>query len=72
VDQNVGVNDILASVDEVLVKFWQSPVAARLMEESYSQVDVAGYNYGDSRYLLDLSSDLSPPGALSSKRRPRA
>ena len=52
-DQNVGVNDILASVDDVLVKFWQSPVAARVMEEAYSQVDLAGYNYGDARYVLD-------------------
>jgi len=52
-DQNVGVNDVLASMDDILVKFWQSPVAARLMEEGYSQVDVAGYNYGDARYALD-------------------
>ena len=52
-DQNVGVNDVLASMEDVLVKFWQSPVAARVMEEAYSQVDVAGYNYGDARYALD-------------------
>jgi len=52
-EQQIGVNDILASMDDVLAKFWQSPVAARVMEEAYAQVDLAGYNYGDARYALD-------------------
>jgi len=69
-DQNVGVNDVLASMDDVLVKFWQSPVAARVMEEGYSQVDVAGYNYGDARYALDPDEfpDRISVGSETSRR----
>ncbi|MCU1680519.1 MAG: glycoside hydrolase family 2 sugar binding protein [Amycolatopsis sp.] len=69
-DQNVGVNDVLASMEDVLLKFWQSPVAARLMEEGYSQVDVAGYNYGDSRYALDPGEfpDRISVGSETSRR----
>ncbi|WP_328609529.1 DUF4982 domain-containing protein [Amycolatopsis sp. NBC_00345] len=52
-EQNIGVNDVLTSMEDVLAKFWQSPAAARLMEEAYAQVDLAGYNYGAARYALD-------------------
>ncbi|MFC8823978.1 glycoside hydrolase family 2 TIM barrel-domain containing protein [Streptomyces sp. NPDC057137] len=69
-EQNIGVNDVLASMDDVLVKFWQSPVAARMMEEAYAQVDVAGYNYGDARYALDPDEfpDRISVGSETSRR----
>lgn len=69
-EQSIGINDVLASMDDVLVKFWQSPVAARVMEEGYSQVDVAGYNYGDARYSLDPDEfpDRISVGSETSRR----
>lgn len=69
-DQNVGVNDILSSMDDALDKFWQSPVASRVMEESFSQVDVAGYNYGHARYQLDPTEfpDRIVVGSETSRR----
>lgn len=69
-DQNIGVNDILSSMDDALDSFWQSPVASRVMEESFSQVDIAGYNYGHARYKLDPTEfpDRIVVGSETSRR----
>ena len=51
--EGAGVNDVMGSAAEFMNKIAASPLATRKTAESYSFLDVAGVNYGDSRYVLD-------------------
>jgi beta-galactosidase len=57
-DDEAGVNTALTNLADRLNRLMVSPVIARNSEESISYLDVAGYNYMESRYELDR--DLYP------------
>lgn len=51
---SAGVNDVLGSMNDIVAAMWTSDYAADLTAEAFGQADVAGYNYGEARYDLDL------------------
>jgi len=57
-DEETGVNTALTNLADRLNKLMLSPVVATKSAETLSYLDVAGYNYMDSRYALD--GDLYP------------
>ncbi len=52
-DEETGVNTALTNLADRLNKLMLSPVVATKSAETLSYLDVAGYNYMDSRYELD-------------------
>lgn len=52
-DESHGVNDMMASMVDFAAAVNASDLVSDLTEEALSQVDIAGYNYGESRYELD-------------------
>jgi beta-galactosidase len=48
-----GVNTLLTTWSEFLPRLLQRDIVADRTAESFAAVDVAGYNYMDSRYVLD-------------------
>lgn len=48
-----GVNDMLGSMEEIVTMLWRSEDISTMTAEAFSQVDIAGYNYGDARYAVD-------------------
>ncbi len=52
-DETTGVNTALTNLADSLNKLMLSPVVAAKSAETLSYLDVAGYNYMDSRYELD-------------------
>ena len=52
-DEETGVNTALTNLADRLNKLMLSPVVAANSAETLSYLDVAGYNYMDSRYELD-------------------
>ncbi|KJC64687.1 glycoside hydrolase family 2 TIM barrel-domain containing protein [Agreia bicolorata] len=66
-----GVNGAMNSAADFMSQINASPLVTSKTEESFSILDVAGLNYGDSRYLLDkeqfpdrilVGSETFPPG----------
>lgn len=66
-----GVNGLMNSAADFMGQVNASPLVTDKTEESFSVLDVAGVNYGDSRYLLDkelfpdrilVGSETFPPG----------
>lgn len=43
----------MANAGEAMKRGQESELVAKLLEESYAVVDVAGYNYADTRYVMD-------------------
>jgi beta-galactosidase len=52
-DENAGVNTVMQRLRAALPVLMQSDTVAEKLDESYSYLDVAGYNYSDARYELD-------------------
>ena len=52
-EENTGVNTLMQRLREALPRLLQSEEVAQKLDEPYSYLDVAGYNYADSRYDLD-------------------
>ena len=52
-DENAGVNTVMQRLREALPRLLQSEEVAQKLDEPYSYLDVAGYNYSDARYELD-------------------
>jgi beta-galactosidase len=48
-----GVNAVMNDLQDVMNQVIASPLVSERTEESYAVVDVAGMNYGESRYQLD-------------------
>lgn len=66
-----GVNDLMNSAADFMNRVSASPLVTERTEESFALLDVAGLNYGDSRYLIDkdlfpdriiVGSEMFPPG----------
>ncbi len=66
-----GVNDLMNSAADFMNQVSASPLVTEKTEESFALLDVAGLNYGDSRYLIDkdlfpdriiVGSETFPPG----------
>ncbi|WP_082178396.1 glycoside hydrolase family 2 TIM barrel-domain containing protein [Arthrobacter sp. ZBG10] len=66
-----GVNGLMNSAGDFMGQLNASPLVTAKTEESFSVLDVAGLNYGDSRYILDkelypdrilVGSETFPPG----------
>lgn len=66
-----GVNGLMNSAADFMGQVNASPLVTAKTEESFSVLDVAGLNYGDSRYLIDkelfpdrilVGSETFPPG----------
>ncbi|MGX1161363.1 glycosyl hydrolase family 2 [Arthrobacter sp. SLBN-100] len=53
-----GVNDAMGSAGDMMNQISASELVSARLEEPFSALDVAGINYGDSRY--DLDADLNP------------
>ena len=53
-EENAGVNTVMQQLRlSALPTLMQSETVAEKLDESYSYLDVAGYNYSDARYELD-------------------
>ena len=70
-DSEGGVNGLMNSAADFMGQLNASPLVTAKTEESFSVLDVAGLNYGDSRYLMDkelfpdrilVGSETFPPG----------
>lgn len=48
-----GLNDFLDSMDHVTARIMTSDLVTDRTEEAFGQVDIAGYNYAESRYEMD-------------------
>lgn len=66
-----GVNGLMNSAADFMGQINASPMVTAKTEESFSVLDVAGLNYGDSRYVMDkelfpdrilVGSETFPPG----------
>ena len=53
-----GVNDAMGSAGDMMNQISASETVSARLEEPYASLDVAGINYGDSRY--DLDAGLNP------------
>jgi len=71
VESEGGVNGLMNSAADFMGQVNASPLVTAKTEESFSVLDVAGLNYGDSRYLMDkdlypdrilVGSETFPPG----------
>ena len=52
-EENAGVNTVMQRLRAALPALMQSEEVAERLDEPYSYLDVAGYNYSDARYELD-------------------
>ena len=52
-EENAGVNTVMQRLRAALPVLLQSDTVAEKLDESYSYLDVAGYNYSDARYEVD-------------------
>ena len=52
-EENTGVNTVMQRLRAALPVLMQSEAVAEKLDETYSFLDVAGYNYSDARYELD-------------------
>ncbi len=52
-EENAGVNTIMQRLRTALPILLQSDAVAERLDEPYSYLDVAGYNYSDARYEVD-------------------
>jgi len=52
-EENAGVNTIMQRLRAALPVLLQSEAVAEKLDEAYSYLDVAGYNYSDARYEAD-------------------
>jgi beta-galactosidase len=52
-DEGTGVNTFMAQMAQVLPRVMQSDLVGKTLAEPYAYLDVAGYNYADSRYASD-------------------
>ena len=52
-EENAGVNTVMQRLRAALPALMQSDTVAEKLDESYSYLDVAGYNYSDARYEVD-------------------
>jgi beta-galactosidase len=50
---DVGVNALMTIMQEYLPRLLQSAVVGERLEESFAALDVAGYNYLETRYEMD-------------------
>ncbi|MFF8449999.1 glycoside hydrolase family 2 TIM barrel-domain containing protein [Streptomyces leeuwenhoekii] len=57
-DAGGGVNGMMNAFGEMMGHIVSSPMVSERTEESFAALDVAGLNYGESRYALD--ADLFP------------
>ncbi|MET0907922.1 MAG: DUF4982 domain-containing protein, partial [Ilumatobacteraceae bacterium] len=53
VDETTGVNTAATSLADVMSELMKSPVVARKVDEAFSHLDAAGYNYMGSRFDVD-------------------
>ncbi|MFV0466475.1 MAG: glycoside hydrolase family 2 TIM barrel-domain containing protein [Lachnospiraceae bacterium] len=51
-----GINSMMGNLGDTMKQVMLLPVVGDATEESYSYVDIAGYNYMDSRYLMDITT----------------
>ena len=52
-EENAGINTVMQRLRAALPALMQSEEVAEKLDEPYSYLDVAGYNYSDARYELD-------------------
>jgi beta-galactosidase len=52
-EENAGINTVMQRLRDALPALLQSEEVAEKLDEPYSYLDVAGYNYSDARYDLD-------------------
>ena len=52
-EENAGINTVMDRLREALPRLLQSQAVAEKLDEPYSYLDIAGYNYSDARYALD-------------------
>jgi beta-galactosidase len=52
-EENAGVNTVMQRLRTALPLLLQSETVAKKLDEAYSYLDVAGYNYSDARYEAD-------------------
>lgn len=52
-DDGTGVNTFMAQMGEVLPRLMQSELVGERLAEPYAYLDVAAYNYAESRYAQD-------------------
>ena len=52
-EDNAGVNTVMQRLRAALPALMQSDAVAEKLDEAYSYLDVAGYNYADARYAID-------------------
>jgi hypothetical protein len=51
--EDTGINTMMAMMEQFLPIILQNPVVDERTAESYAYLDVAGYNYTESRYAMD-------------------
>ena len=54
-EENAGINTVMQRLRDALPRLLQSEEVAAKLDEPYSYLDVAGYNYSDARYDLDAA-----------------
>jgi beta-galactosidase len=68
--EDMGVNTMMTTFDEILPRLLQQEVVGTKLAESASALDVVGYNYTESRYEIDhelfpnrvmVGSETNPP-----------
>ena len=59
-EENAGINTVMQRLSEALPRLLQSEEVAEKLDEPYSYLDVAGYNYSDARYGLDAERMPEP------------
>lgn len=52
-DGTMEINSMMSNLDNMVRKFITTDTAGRVTETAFSQVDIAGYNYGTARYEMD-------------------
>ena len=59
-EENAGINTVMQRLRAALPALMQSEEVAEKLDEPYSYLDVAGYNYSDARYELDGDAHAEP------------
>ncbi len=56
VDEETGVNTTAATLGDVMQQIVRSPIVDAKTVEAFAPLDLAGYNYMESRYVLDAAA----------------
>ena len=69
-DQGGEINSMMTTMGDMMAQLMESPMLAKLIEESAGQVDIVGYNYALARYVPEgeeypnrvlVGSETNPP-----------